>query len=85
VEYLPWPLRNLTLRFRSARLRKTDQARARSAHAVRIDLRPVSVWQVRLYLRLLLGRTARIAALSEVSPGIVRMAVERIGNGPFTA
>ena len=79
VEYLPWPLRDLTLRFRAARLRKTDQARARSAHAVRIDLRPVSVWQVRVYLRLLLGRKARIAALSEVSPGIVRMAVERIG------
>ena len=76
AEALPWPLRDLALRLRAARFRKKDPTAARAADGVRVDLRPVSLWQVRLYLRLLRPRTARVRAVARPAPGIVRLVVE---------
>ncbi|MCE7957662.1 MAG: class I SAM-dependent methyltransferase [Acidobacteria bacterium ACB2] len=74
-EWMPWPCRDLTLRLRAARHRREDPGRARSSDAVRIDLRPVSLWQVRLYLRLLLGSRCRVAEVLRPADGIVRLAI----------
>lgn len=77
VEWMPWPMRELALRVRAARLRRRDPAAARSADAVRIDLRPVSLWQVQLYLRRLLGPLHTPVEVCRPAAGIVRLALQR--------
>ncbi|MEO7920595.1 MAG: class I SAM-dependent methyltransferase [Thermoanaerobaculia bacterium] len=77
MEWLPWPLRDLALRVRALRWRGRDAQRARMADAVRVDLRPVSVWQIRAYLRVLLASRARIVEIMFPSPGVVRLMISR--------
>jgi SAM-dependent methyltransferase len=77
VEWLPWPFRDLALRLRALRSRGKDPAVVRIAEGVRTDLRPVGVWQVRLYLAVLLGRGVRLVGLCEPAPGVARMMIEK--------
>ncbi|MEO6324163.1 MAG: class I SAM-dependent methyltransferase [Thermoanaerobaculia bacterium] len=77
VEWLPWPFRDIALRFRALRWRRRDPQRARMADAVRIDLRPVSLWQIRVYLWVLLRKRARIVEVMCPSPGSIRLVIAR--------
>jgi SAM-dependent methyltransferase len=72
-EWLPLPLRNACLRFMASPLSGVSDENRRRYATVRKGLRPVSVWQIRLYSRFLGSRTAKLVALQRPAPGFVRM------------
>lgn len=73
VEFLPMPLRWAALKYRaSAFSRRPSDERGRYSEILK-TLRPVSVWQIETYVRLIGRRRTRIAHTYEPAPGYVRM------------
>ena len=77
LEYLPLPLRALMLRYRASRFSRLPLDQRRYYDEVRRELRPVSGWQIRLFLRLASPRTGRLLHAYSPVPGFVRMLVRK--------
>ncbi len=75
VEYLPRPLRNLALRLLSSGLMPP---RSRAAYeSIRTTLQPVSVPQVRAWLRAEHRNRSQLVAVQRPAPGYTRVIIQR--------
>lgn len=77
LEYLPWPLRSLMLRYRASRFSGLPEQQRARYKDIRRTLQPISVWQIRLYLRLMSLWGGRALHAYEPAPGFVRMLVQK--------
>ena len=75
VEYLPKPLRNAVLRLLSSRMSPLGEKSRKRYEAVLTTLSPVSIWQVRWYLRKMGLAKSRIAHHYSPAPGYTRMLI----------
>jgi len=77
LEYLPWALRSLSLRYRASPFSRWTPQQRQRYQDIRMTLKPMSRWQIELFL--LLGTTgrARIAHAYAPLPGYTRMLIEK--------
>jgi len=76
-EWLPWPLRNLMLRFNSSRFGGHTREKRDLYRAVRLTLKPISIWQIKMYLFLLGYFSSRIVAIQIPAPGFTRIMIQK--------
>gem|GEM_PF-2641842 len=77
LEYLPDPLRALALRYRASRFSRYSPEQRRRYADVLNTLRPVSRWQIALFLLFSGIPRARVAHAYAPLPGYVRMLIEK--------
>jgi len=77
LEYLPGPLRALALRYRASRFSRYSPEQRRRYLDVLGTLKPVSRWQIALFLWLSGNPGERIVHSYSPLPGYVRMLVEK--------
>ena len=80
LEWLPWPLRNWGLRFKASRYSTASALERVHYDEVRRELRPVSVWQARLWLRLF--SLGRIVHHYDPAPGYSRIVIQKWHDAP---
>jgi SAM-dependent methyltransferase len=76
-EWLPLALRNLCLDVLSSPVFTTDEGRRLAYRSVRTTLHPISLWQLRLFCRLMHPPTARIVAIQIPAPGFMRVLIQK--------
>jgi SAM-dependent methyltransferase len=77
VDFLPSPLRQLALKFLSSKLSPFSPIKRSYYNEVLKTLKPISVWQIRLYLVLNGYFKARILHKYSPAPGYVRMLIKK--------
>jgi SAM-dependent methyltransferase len=77
LEYLPRPLRSMGLRFRASRFSHYSADERRRFEEIRQMLRPISVWQVRLFLFRMGYQSSRIVHHYSPAPGFTRMLIAK--------
>ncbi len=78
-EWLPGPLRDWVLRFKSSRFSGESDLRRLHYNEIRQELRPVSAWQIRWWLRL--SGLGQIVHHYSPAPGYSRLIVRRALGG----
>lgn len=76
-EWLPLALRDLVLRLLSSRLSPYDQVKRSYFDLVRTTLRPVSIWQIKSFMKKAGLPTSRVVATQIPAPGFVRILVQK--------
>lgn len=77
VEWLPSPLRELVLRFRSSRFSGNSAAKRSAYKAIRKTLRPMSVWQIKRFIARCGRREAAVIAVQRPAPGFTRVLIRK--------
>lgn len=77
VEYLPGPLRSLALRYLASRFSPISSRRRTDYETIRQTLDPISVWQIRSYLRRMDFTNSKIVHHYAPAPGYVRLLVAK--------
>lgn len=75
AEWLPLPLRNLVLHYLASSLSCSPPDKRWLFDEVRRELRPVSVWQIGLWLRLI--KAGRVVHSYKPAPGFIRLLIAR--------
>lgn len=79
LEHLPWPLRSIGLRYRASRFSRYSEAERKLYQAILRTLRPVSTWQIKLYL-FFSGERSRVVHHYSPAPGFVRLLVVKTAS-----
>lgn len=77
LEYLPRPLRSLGLRYFASRFSIFSKDKRRRYEAIRLTLQPISVWQVKTYLRRMGYPNARVLHHYAPVPGYTRLLISK--------
>ena len=77
VEYLPGPLRSLALRYRASAFSRRSQSQRNRYAAILRTLQPVSVWQIKMYLRMMKDFNSRVVHNYSPAPGYTRMLIAK--------
>jgi len=77
VEYLPWPFRWLALKFLSSKLSPFSYEKRNSYNIILKLLKPISTWQIRLYLILTGNLKSRILHKYCPRPGFMRILIKK--------
>lgn len=76
-EWLPGPLRKAALSFMASRYSPASKEHKRLYQLVQTTLQPISIWQLKRYLRKLGLRSSRIVACQIPAPGFVRVLIRK--------
>ncbi len=77
VEFLPWPLRWLALKFLSSKLSPFSYEKRKFYDVILKTLKPISTWQIRLYLILSGHLKSRILHKYSPRPGFMRILIKK--------
>jgi ubiquinone/menaquinone biosynthesis C-methylase UbiE len=77
VEWLPAPLRSWALRWRMSRFGGRPEAERPLYRDILTTLKPISTWQVRVWLRLASSHDSRVVHQYQPAPGYVRMLIQK--------
>ena len=78
LEYLPRPLRAIGLRYRASRLSSFSPDQRNLYRAVLHTLKPISVWQIKMYLSVMGGQASKVVHHYSPAPGIIRLLILKI-------
>jgi SAM-dependent methyltransferase len=76
-EFLPWPLRNIALRYKFSKYSKSTPLEKERYKAVLNTLSPISIWQIKMFLLLSGHFTSKIIAVQRPAPGFTRVLIEK--------